>query len=185
MPCKFGKDWIEIMDYEFFPATVYPNTKIFAREIEFINILGAPPEIKIGNELIFITDMNKVELFKFGVRNHIKIPNNKKEKPFDIWWGILGKFLDIVNFEKQDKIILKELEFHGLDAKIVKTWRDRVQNAMVSYKFLDTGYWDWGHLGQWDMLQAHLSCIEKIGEDEFEKLYWDSMKVALLGYEKI
>ena len=184
MPCKIGKDWIEIMDYEFFPATVYPSKKILASEIEYINHLGAPPELKIKNELIFISAQKKDELIEFGKRNNIKMPMDYKDSPFDIWDAILEKFLDTEFPENRNEKIRNELKTYGLDEATVEGWRDRVQNPMVGYNF-GTGLWDWVHLGQWDMLQAHLLFLNKIGKDEFEKLYWESMEIALRAYKKI
>jgi len=170
------------MDYEFFPASVYPNKKIFAKEIEYINPLGAPLEIKIKNELIFISAQQKDELIEFGKRNNFIMPKDYKEKPFDIWDSILEKFLDTEISPEHAKKTYELLSEYGLDKKTVDEWRDRVQNPMVGYNF-GTMLWDWVHLGQWDMLQAHLLFLEKIGKPEFEKIYWESMEIALRAYK--
>ncbi|NHI94020.1 MAG: hypothetical protein EAX96_16140 [Candidatus Lokiarchaeota archaeon] len=176
MPYEFGDNWIQIIDYYFFPASVYPNKKIMVYEIEEINLLAAPPEIKIKNELIFISAKFKDELEKFALKNNIKV-----EKRFDIWDSILEVFLDTEISENAKIKTFEELKQFGLDEETVKKWRERVKNPMIGYNF-GTMLWDWVHLGQWDMLQAHLLFLKKFGKEKFEKLYWDSMKIALLAY---
>ena len=181
-------------EYDFFPASVYPNKKIFANEIDEINIFGAPPEIKIQNELIFISAKYKDELEKFGKDNNIKM-----EKRFDIWDAILEIYLDTEISEDQKRNTLIKLKEFGLDEKTVQNWRKRVAGPMVAYNF-GTMLWDWAHLGQWDMLKAHLLWVndnehkdksifgdlklkEKVSKSDFEDLYWKSMEVALLAYK--
>ena len=176
MPCKFEKYWIEITDYEFFPASVYPNKKIMASEIEEINIWGAPPEMKVKDELIFISAKFKNELEQFAQNN--KIPMNKR---FDIWDSILEVYLDTEISENHAKNTYKILGEYGLTKSTIDEWRERVKNPMVGYNF-GTMLWDWVHLGQWDMLSALKLFEKQVGKEEFEKIYWESMEIALLAY---
>ena len=114
MPCKFGKDWIEITDYEFFPASVYPNKKIMATEIDEINLSGAPPEMKVKSELIFISAQFKNQLEQFARDNQIPIIDR-----FDIWDSILEVYLDTEISEEHAKNTYKILNKYGLTKTIV------------------------------------------------------------------
>ncbi|MFX1451048.1 MAG: hypothetical protein ACFFCM_09410 [Promethearchaeota archaeon] len=170
----FHSDKIEFVDYDFLPASVYPNKKIDAKEILEVDINQAPPTLRIKNELIFISAVKSNELEAFAQKNNIKII-----KRFDIWHSILEPFLDTQFSEAQQQETLQNLKKFGLKKDEVQKLRERVKDPMIDYNYKSL-MWDWAHLGQFDLLEAHKYTLN---EDEFKKLYWESMKIALLAYK--
>nr|MDO8079203.1 hypothetical protein [Candidatus Freyarchaeota archaeon] len=177
-PCNFYSDSIEFVDYDYFPSSVYPNKKIYANEILEIDLKAAPPALRIKNELIFVSARCLDQLGAFAKKNNIPIIER-----YDIWDSILEPFLDTEFSEEHKQITLQNLKKFGLDEALIQKWRKRVSGPMVAYNF-GTGLWDWVHLGQWDLLQAHkLFLGTRINEEEFTKLYWESMEIALRAYK--
>ena len=177
---KFFKDSIGFNEYIFSPSTVYSKSgmkKILAEKIDEIDPQGAPPTLKIGNELIFISAEHRSELESFAKRNCIAIHTR-----FDIWDAILEPFIDTEFTPEKVKRNKENLEKYGLGEEHVQKWRERVGEIMIAYNF-GTGLWDWVHLGLWDLLIAYqLGIGEKITEEQYTQLYWDSMKIALASY---
>ncbi|MFW9842982.1 MAG: hypothetical protein ACFFEV_00215 [Candidatus Thorarchaeota archaeon] len=177
---KFFEDAIGFKKYDFPPSTVYSRIgmkKVLAEKIDEIDLQGAPPTLKVDNELIFISAEHRSELESFAKRNNIEI-----RARFDIWDAILEPFIDTEFTPEDAKQIQENLEKYGLGEETVQKWRERVKEAMIAYNF-GTGLWDWVHLGQWDMLNAYkLGMGEKLTEEEYTQLYWNSMEIALLSY---
>jgi hypothetical protein len=177
---EFFEDSIGFNKYDFTPSMVYSKSgikKILVNEIEEIDIQGAPPVLKIGKELVFISAEHRSELESFAKRNNIVI-----QARFDIWDAILEPFIDTEFTAENAKKNRENLKKYGLGEEKVQKWRDRVGEAMTAYNF-GTGLWDWVHLGLWDLLNAYkLGMAEKLTEEQYARFYWDSMKIALLSY---
>ena len=177
---KFFDDSIGFSNYVFSPSKVYSKSsmkKILAEKIDEIDLQGAPPVLKIGDELIFVSAEHRSELESFASRNNIAVQTR-----FDIWDAILEPFIDTEFPPENAKRNKENLERYGLGEEQVQKWRERVGETMVAYNF-GTGLWDWAHLGLWDLLNAYqLGLGEKLTEEQYAQLYWDSMKIALLSY---
>ncbi len=177
---KILENTIEFKDYDFFPSVVYSDVgmkRIPAEEIDEIDLNGAPPVLKIGNELVFVSAELRSELDEFAKRNRIIA-----KQRFDIWDAILEPFIDTEFTLENARRNMENLERYGLKEKYVNEWRTKVSETMIAYNF-GTGLWDWVHLGLWDLLTAYkISIGEKLTEQEYGELYWESMKVALRSY---
>jgi len=177
---KFFDKSIEFRNYEFFPSVAYSETGIKmipAEEIDEIDLDGAPPVLRIANELVFVSAELRPELEAFAKRNRILV-----KQRFDIWDAILEPFIDTEFTPDNARRNKENLEKYGLKKKYVNEWRTKVSETMIAYNF-GTGLWDWVHLGLWDLLTAYKIDIGiKITEKEYSELYWESMKLALLSY---
>lgn len=177
---EFLEDCIGFNKYIFPPSKVYSESvtkKVLAENIDEIDLEGAPPVLKIGDELIFVSAEHRSELESFAKRNNIEM-----KVRFDIWDSILEPFIDTEFTSENAKRNQENLEKHGLGEELVQDWREKVRETMTAYNF-GTGLWDWVHLGLWDLLNAYkLGMGEKLTEEQFTRLYWDSMKIALLSY---
>jgi len=177
---KILEDSIEFQDYDFFPSVAYSEVgmkKIPAEEIDEIDLDGAPPVLKIGEELVFISAELRSKLDAFARQNRIMI-----KQRFDIWDAILEPFIDTEFTQENARKNKENLEKYGLKEEHVKEWREKIRETMIAYNF-GTGLWDWVHLGLWDLLTAYKIGIgEKFTKKEYSELYWESMKIALISY---
>lgn len=177
---KFFDNSIEFRNYEFFPSVASSETgmkKIPAGEVDEIDLDGAPPVLRVGNDLVFVSAELRSELEAFAKRNRIIV-----KRRFDIWDAILEPFIDTEFTPENARRNKENLEKYGLKEKQVKEWRARVSETMIAYNF-GTGLWDWVHLGLWDLLTAYKIGIgEKMTKKEYSDLYWKSMAVALSSY---
>ena len=177
---EFLDDAIEFNMYVFYPSRVFSKSetkKIVAEKIDEIDLESAPPVLKIDDELIFISAEHRAELKSFAKRNNVKIQSR-----FDIWDAILEPFIDTEFTPENAKRNKENLEKYGFGEEQIQKWRERVKETMIAYNF-GTGLWDWVHLGLWDLLNAYqLGMGEKISEEDYTQLYWDSMKIALMSY---
>jgi len=171
---EFLESSIRFINYEFPPASIFPGATIKVGDIMEVDLVAAPPCFRIGEELIFVSAVHKDRLKQFADQNEIPIISR-----IDLWDAILEPFLDTEFSQEQQQRTLDKLAEFGLDENKVDSWRDKVKEAMVLYNF-GTGLWDWVHLGQWDLLTAHMGSLN---EDEFGNLYWDSMELALRAYQ--
>ena len=178
---KFLDNSIEFRNYEFFPSIAYSKSgkkEIKAEEIVEIDLEAAPPALRIGNELVFVSAELRSELEVFAKQNNIKVRYR-----FDIWDAILEPFLDTEYTPENATRNKESLEKYDLKSEQVEELRARVGEMMAAYNF-GTGLWDWVHLGLWDLLTAYKIAIgEVLTKDEYIELYWESMKIALHSYD--
>ena len=117
----FLDDAIEFNNYDFSPSRVYSESgtkKVLAREIDEIDLEGAPPVLKIGNELVFISAEHRSELESFAKRNNIEIDTR-----FDIWDAILEPFIDTEFTPENAKKNKENLEEYGLEEEQIQKSR--------------------------------------------------------------
>ena len=168
----FHSDYIQFGEYWFFPSTIYPNKKIHVKDILEVDLTQSPPTLRIKKELIFISAEFLDTLKTFVDNNNIKVMER-----VDIWDIILMPFLDTEFNKNLDKKLLAKLKEYGLNATTVQEWRNRVKETMISYNAI---FWDWVHLGQYDLYMAY---IGELNKEVFYKFYWETMEVALLAYK--
>ena len=168
----FINDYIEISNYPFKPASIYPSKKIRAENISDISIISSPLTLRLNNELIFISATLKNDLCKYANDNTIKIV----ERTFN-WDFILDPFLDTEFSNEDEKRTTNYLLKNGITVEEITEIRTLVKDQMMKYNF-DTVLWEWVSLGLSDVLQA---MRPKLDESNFYDFYWKAMDIALRG----
>jgi len=153
------------------PSVAYPSRLITAQEIQSIETGSFPPNIRVNNELIFITAKKKEDLKLFAAFNNISIVNRA-----DIWSWLLEPFLDTKYTKDTDRQLAEKLLQFGLGEQQVSAIRQEVEVQMLKYNF-DTVLWEWVHLNLYDVLKAMRT---KYDDDTFADFYQRAMAVALL-----
>jgi hypothetical protein len=166
----FGSDYLEFSDYPFEHSIAFTKPIITAGDIINICVNSAPPTVRVGNELLFISAVNKEELAGFAERNKIKCSDR-----VDLWEFILEPFLDTEFTDARKEFLYCVLEKYEVDRKTVDYLRETVKKQMMKYNF-DTMLWEWVSLGASDVLQA---MKPKLPSSEFNSFYQQVMDIAL------
>ena len=170
----FSAGKLIINNYPFKPSLAFRQKEFTANQIINIDINAAPPTMRVGNELIFLSAPDKDKLSLFASTNQIPIVNRK-----DIWDWLLEPFLDTEYTDDTDKRLTNLLSTYGLTEEKVFSIRQEVKIQMLKYNF-DTMLWDWTHLGAKDVLFAMRT---KYDTEQFASFYTRVMEIALLSDE--
>jgi hypothetical protein len=162
---------INVSNYPFKPSIITRQPKILAKDVLNIDITAAPPTIRIGDELIFISRNKKEQLWEFASLNQIRIV----KRP-DIWDWLLEPFLDTEYTDQTHQRLNALLVTYGLTEDRVAAIRQEVKTQMLKYNF-DTMLWNWVHLGAVDVLCA---MRPKYNTEQYEDFYQRVMDIALL-----
>lgn len=196
---EIKEDVIEFTDYSFPPSKLTENGQVASADILDINLLGTPPEVRVGGELLFIPTLLRDELANFAYANNIKIVRR-----YDVWADILRPSVDNSLEDDEKAEITDRLRSVGLDDQLVLELQSRLGPAVQLFGFL-SGHWEHQGRGLFAMLEATnpstfpiplgrtasmLSTL--IGapnkplftEEEFEIIYNDAMRIALVGSVK-
>jgi hypothetical protein len=157
-------------NYPFDNSFVSVNSKISSKDIINICIKSAPPTIRIGNELIFISAEHRQELSAFADRNKISLSDR-----VELWDWILEPFLDTEFTDEHKESLYNLLEKYELSRQTVDNLRETVKEQMMKYNF-DTMIWEWGMFGALDVLQA---MRPKLNAADFNSFYKQVMEIAL------
>ncbi|MCX7638363.1 MAG: hypothetical protein N2044_11020 [Cyclobacteriaceae bacterium] len=168
---KIERDYIIVENYPFAPSIAYKNKRLGADEIQNMDLQAAPPTLRIGNELIFVSADKKDQLQHFAALNNIPVI-----KRADIWDWILEPFLDTEYTEQTHKRLTDLLAKYGLTEDEVSAIREEVKAPMLKYNF-GTMLWEWTHLGAWDVLCAMRLVYDDV---QFSGFYRRVMDIALL-----
>ncbi len=166
----FDMESLTFKNYPFDNSFVSVSPKITSRDIVNICIKSAPPTIRIGNELIFISAEHRQELSAFADRNKISLSDR-----VELWDWILEPFLDTEFTEEHKERLYILLEKYDLDRPNVDRLREIVKDQMMKYNF-DTMLWEWGMFGALDVLQA---MKPKLNPKDFNSFYKQVMEIAL------
>ena len=102
----------------------------------------------------------------------------------DIWGLLLEPFLDTASTDDDEQRTQSVLLANGIQAGEVTRVRSEVGECMRRYN-LDSGLWDWCHLGLMDLLDAHGGAEAgeacRLSDEAFERFYWAAMELALRG----
>ena len=177
---EFLENKIKFINYPFKISDVYFKKEILLSEIEVCIENFIPPVIQTKKkELLFISAVQKEQLLLFCKKN--KIPVIQKNEN---WADILEIFLDIDITKEELEFCYKRLKQNGISKELCDTIRKEVCNKMIAYNF-DSCLWEWVHLGLYDILEASLGilsgkkyCME---QKEFQKFYWQAMKIEFMG----
>ena len=166
----FDADSLIIKNYPFDNSVVSTNSKLKAIDIVNICIKSTPPTIRVGNELIFISAIQKEDLITFAHQNKIAISDR-----VELWDWILEPFLDTEFTDEHKEKFYSLLEKYDLDRQKVDRLRETVKEQMMKYNF-DTMLWEWGMFGALDVLQA---MRPKLNSEDFNSFYSQVMEIAL------
>ncbi len=169
-------DAIMITHCLFRPSAAYPEKLIPAHEIRSIDINGFPPNIRVDNELIYITAEKKEDLKLFAAFNNIPVI----DRP-DVWSWLLEPFLDTEYTAETHQRIIGLLAQYGLDEITITGIRQEVEEQMLRYNF-DTTLWEWVHLNLYDVLKAMRT---KYDDSAFNIFYKRAMRIALLPDDRL
>jgi hypothetical protein len=171
LPSKviFGKSQISFKGYPFRDSIAYQKGIIHVADIENVDITSFPPQIKVNNELIFISAQHKAQLEKFSIENNIKLVRR-----VNLWALILEPFLYIEFDEKHDERTYSILKKYNVEKELVDALRNRIRKPMIVF---DSVYWDWHSLDSYDVLIAMRPTLTK---KEFTKFYAEVMEIALI-----
>ena len=163
-------DRIEITNYPFEPATVYPSATVMPGDIDDISIDSFPPMLRLKNELIFISAQLKEKLKAFAETNNIPIVKRTWN-----WDSILEPFLDTDYDDAHKRRTLDNLNRAGISNEQVAAIREEVREQMFRYNF-DTMLWEWQAFGMDDVLRA---MRPKYNKEQFKDFYWRAMEIEL------
>ena len=166
----FNTASLTFKNYPFDNSVVSVNSKISSKDIINICIKSAPPTIKVGNELLFISAVHKQDLAAFADQN--KIPLSDR---VELWGWILEPFLDTEFTDERKERLYNLLEKYELNRQTVDHLREIVKEQMMKYNF-DTMLWEWGMFGPLDVLQA---MRPKLNSEDFNSFYKQVMEIAL------
>ncbi len=166
-----NSDSITFEQYPFQPSIVFAPQSITASDIIDIEIDAAPPALRVGNELLFVSAMQRDELRSYAIAH--EIPLIKRE---NVWGWLLEPFLDTEYTSENHQRLNEWLARYGLSAENVMSIREEVRIQMLKYNF-DTMLWEWGFLGLLDVLSA---MRPKYDTKQFADFYQRAMEIALL-----
>lgn len=166
----FDMESLTFKNYPFDNSFVSVNSKITSKEIVNICIKSAPPTIRVGDELIFISAKHREELSAFADRNKIFLSDR-----VELWDWILEPFLDTEFTDEHKERLYSLLEKYDLDRQNVDRIRETVKEQMMKYNF-DTMLWEWVMFGALDVLQA---MKPKLKPEDFNSFYKQVMEIAL------
>lgn len=168
MHAYFTQTGIQFEQYPFPAASIHPDQLLPWAAVSEV-VPGAPPEIRTqAGEVLFVSAVQTDELFAAATAAGILTV-----RCVDVWDLILMPFLDTVFDEARHERVLLQLAANGISRAECQTIRDRVRQPMLQYNAL---YWDWVHLGLYDLLNAHQSLLS---QQSFQALYWEAMAIAL------
>lgn len=165
---RFDADHLLIKNYLFKTST--PDIRIKATDIKNVALESTPPTIRVGDELLFISESLKSSLALFAYAHNIPIVER-----IDIWGWIAEPFLD-TEYTDDTHIRLNNLLLeYGVTNDDVSNLRKKIEAQMLKYNF-DTMIWEWGHLGLCDVLRA---MRPKYNTNDFQDFYTEVMQIAL------
>ncbi|MCJ8010790.1 hypothetical protein MUG84_03405 [Paenibacillus sp. KQZ6P-2] len=176
----FYADSIELIDYRFSAASVFPSGTIRKDQIREALLDCFPPEIRTAaGEVLFVDAVYKDDLKQFALTNAIPVV-----KRVDTWGLLLEVFLDTEYSDESKEKDFQLLAACGISREEVNRIRHSVQDVMIAYNFKSM-LWEWFHLGLYDLLSAYTGVLTgngyKQGKKEFRKFYQDAMIIANKG----
>lgn len=177
---SFRDDGIEFHDYPYPPASVYPSGVIGFDAIREVDPDAAPPEIRtVRGEILFAPAALKDHLRHMAAQHSIPCV-----KRIDVWDLILEPFIDTEFSQEHQERTFTILEESGISREECLRIRASVAEAMYAYN-IDSGLWDWCHLGLSDVLDALQGKLSgkrhRLSPENFDAFYWRAMKMARQG----
>ena len=149
MDAHFDRDGITWDEYPFAGSTVFPRGRIAWSAVRDVEPDTAPPEVRTrASETLFVPAPHSEEL-----RVQAEAAGIATVRTPDPWGLLLEPFLDL-SFDPDEVARRNErLLAIGVSARRRVRLRERFGQLMASYN-MDSGLWDWSHLGLFDFLGA-------------------------------
>jgi hypothetical protein len=180
MKAIFDSTGINITQYPFPPASIYPHGRIECSDIRDVDPDAGPLEIRTRRgETLFVSAEQSDAFHDWITKSHFPIVRR-----VDAWHLILEPFLDTEFTSEQQKQTLVALRDIGIPRTDVMRIRGSVESAMLAYNVL---LWDWVHLGLFDVLTATrqglswISISHRLFRNRYSAFYWSAMELADRG----
>ncbi len=162
---------LHFVRYPFWPASVRKRPALAAERFTGWNPRTFPPSLILDTgEVLFVPASAQGEVHAWALAEGIRTLCG-----LDLWALLLEPFLDTEFTPEQESRTLAILEGEGFSRQQVQAWRDRVGPKMLLANSL---WWEWGHLGHYDVLTAFASFATPW---TFRRFYWDSMELRGVG----
>lgn len=159
------------MRYPFWPASVKKRPTVPAERFTGWNPRTSPPSlIAATGEVLYVPATSRAEVNAWALAEGVRLWTGP-----DHWELLLEPFLDTEFTAEQSARTDAKLAGYGFPAAEVARWRERVRRPVTLANSL---WWEWGHLGHFDALNAFLTFTAPW---TFRRFYWDSMEVATRG----
>lgn len=156
---------LHFVRYPFWPASVRKRPAVPAERFTGWNPRTSPPSLILDTgEVLFVPTASQAEVHAWALTEGLRTLDG-----LDVWALLLEPFLDTEFTPQHEGRTLSLLEAEGFPPEQVRAWRSRVGPKMLLANSL---WWEWGHLGQYDMLTAFAKFSTPW---TFRRLYWDSM----------
>ena len=130
-------------------ASVFPSGRVSWTEVREVEPKAFPPELRTRRgETLFVTGKQREDLAK-----HADAVGVEVRRSLDVWGLLLKPFLD-TSFDPPEVARINEvLESLGISGTLRERVRRRIGPLMRAFN-LDSGLWEWTHLGLDDLLAA-------------------------------
>lgn len=176
----FGASGITYLSYPFPPSHVYPRGFLPYESIAEVLPERAPPELRtVKGETLFVSARRRAALLE-AIETY-GLPTVRR---VDVWALLLEPFLDTEFDEAHQERTIALLLEHGFSRQAIDLLRRRVSVPMAAYN-IESGLWDWVHLGLFDVLMAQNGFIagehRRLSLQKFTPFYWEAMEIAGRG----
>ena len=169
---RFLEGEIRFDSYPFVGASVQPSGSVPANRIASVDTHAAPPEVHTNDgETLLVSALRARELGAFAERH--AIPDVQRR---DVWHLILDVYFEPPPGPENGTLLLE----CGLAPPQVDAIRARVAPFMRPY--VACTWFDWPHLGLYDLLDAYITCSPRSpSSEEVRETYWWAMGIAGRG----
>jgi hypothetical protein len=173
---RFLAEAISFDGYPFVGASVHPRGTVSAGHIASVDTRGAPPEVHtVEGETLLVSAVHVRELEAFAKQHGISDVHRR-----DVWHLILDVYFYPPPDEGRIGFMLEECGFEQAEI-------DRVRKRVGPYvaPYVAGTWFDWPHLGLYDLLDAHQTCAPRpVSPAELRETYWWAMGIAAKGIAK-
>lgn len=175
----FSESGIAFAQYPYPAASLAATGKVAWSHVVSIDSTATPPEIRVLGEILFVPAPMREALVEWSVRHCVA-----HVRHIDVWALLLEPYLDTAFTDDDADRTLRVLEANGVTNTEVAQVRTEVGICMRRYN-LESGLWDWCHLGLLDLLEAHRGVLTgescRLDDDAFRRFYRRAMELALRG----
>ena len=175
----FSETGIAFSQYPYPAASLAATATVAWSQVVSIDSTATPPEIRVVSEILFVPAPMREALVEWSVRHSVA-----HVRHIDVWALLLEPFLDTEFNDDDADRTLRVLEANGVTNAEAAQVRTEVGECMRRYN-LESGLWDWCHLGLLDLLEAHRGVLAgescRLDDDAFRRFYRRAMELALRG----
>ena len=180
MEPDFEPAGIRYSSYPFPPASVFPSGVVAPEAIAEVDIEATPPEVRLrSGETLFVSAVKKDALRVFAFAHNIELVQR-----VDIWGWISEPWVDVQHEQSELDNLVNWLGECGVSKSEVLALWQQLNAPMHAYN-IESGLWDWVHLGLCSVLDALMGTlsgeIHKLDPVDFQRFYWEAMRIARLA----